>query len=86
MDVISVHTANDQLSAWIAHALRTYACIHLPFPSAACLPTLTNTLQMGLGKTLQSISVLAYLKEDRGINGPHIVIVPKSTVSDRLAS
>lgn len=35
---------------------------------------------MGLGKTLQSISVLAYLKEDRGINGPHIVIVPKSTV------
>ena len=36
---------------------------------------------MGLGKTLQSISVLAYLKEDRSINGPHIVIVPKSTVS-----
>lgn len=38
---------------------------------------------MGLGKTLQSISVLAYLKEDRGINGPHIVIVPKSTVRER---
>lgn len=37
---------------------------------------------MGLGKTLQSISVLAYLKEDRGINGPHIVIVPKSTVRE----
>ena len=36
---------------------------------------------MGLGKTLQSISVLAYLKEDRSINGPHIVVVPKSTVS-----
>lgn len=36
---------------------------------------------MGLGKTLQSISVLAYLREDRGIKGPHIVIVPKSTVS-----
>ncbi|CAM9097974.1 unnamed protein product [Scytosiphon promiscuus] len=38
--------------------------------------------EMGLGKTLQSISVLAYLKEDRGINGPHIVIVPKSTVGN----
>jgi len=35
--------------------------------------------EMGLGKTLQSISLLAYLREFRGITGPHIVIVPKST-------
>ncbi|CAM9641628.1 unnamed protein product [Phaeothamnion confervicola] len=40
--------------------------------------------EMGLGKTLQSISLLAYLREARGINGPHIVIVPKSTVGNWL--
>ena len=40
--------------------------------------------EMGLGKTLQSISLLAYLRETRNIVGPHIVIVPKSTVSNWL--
>ena len=39
-------------------------------------------IQMGLGKTLQSISLLAYLKECKGIEGPHLVIVPKSTLSN----
>ena len=34
----------------------------------------------GLGKTLQTISLLGYLSEFRGIKGPHLVIVPKSTL------
>jgi len=34
----------------------------------------------GLGKTLQTISLLGYLNEYRGITGPHMVIVPKSTL------
>lgn len=34
----------------------------------------------GLGKTLQTISLLGYLHEYRGINGPHLIIVPKSTL------
>jgi len=38
--------------------------------------------EMGLGKTLQSISVLAYLLEYRNISGPHLIIVPKSTLSN----
>eukprot|EP00936_MAST-01D_sp_MAST-1D-sp1_P000161 g161.t1 len=38
--------------------------------------------EMGLGKTLQSISLLAYLREFRGITGPHIVVVPKTTVGN----
>lgn len=38
--------------------------------------------EMGLGKTLQSISLLAYLSHFRGINGPHLVIVPKSTLGN----
>ena len=38
--------------------------------------------EMGLGKTLQSISVLAYSYEVLNINGPHLVVVPKSTLSN----
>ena len=41
---------------------------------------------MGLGKTLQSISILVYMKEyctaDDGGSGPHLIIVPKSTLSN----
>ncbi|KAL1681451.1 SNF2 family N-terminal domain-containing protein [Schizophyllum commune] len=36
--------------------------------------------EMGLGKTLQTISFLAYLKHHHGIKGPHLIIVPKSTL------
>ena len=36
----------------------------------------------GLGKTLQTISLLAYLRESRGVHGPHLVIAPKSVVSN----
>jgi superfamily II DNA/RNA helicase len=40
--------------------------------------------EMGLGKTLQTISLLGYLKHFRNKNGPHIVIVPKSTLQNWL--
>jgi len=36
--------------------------------------------EMGLGKTLQTISLLGYMKHFRNIPGPHMVIVPKSTL------
>lgn len=36
----------------------------------------------GLGKTLQTISLLGYLQEYRKISGPHMVIVPKSTIGN----
>ena len=38
--------------------------------------------EMGLGKTLQSISVLVYMKEFQNDHGPHLIIVPKSTLSN----
>lgn len=38
--------------------------------------------EMGLGKTLQSISVLVYMNEYRGVTGPHLIVVPKSTLSN----
>ncbi|XP_035682460.1 SWI/SNF-related matrix-associated actin-dependent regulator of chromatin subfamily A member 5-like isoform X1 [Branchiostoma floridae] len=38
--------------------------------------------EMGLGKTLQTISLLGYMKHYRSIPGPHLVIVPKSTLAN----
>jgi SWI/SNF-related matrix-associated actin-dependent regulator of chromatin subfamily A member 5 len=37
---------------------------------------------MGLGKTLQSISILVYMMEFRNANGPHLIVVPKTTLSN----
>jgi SWI/SNF-related matrix-associated actin-dependent regulator of chromatin subfamily A member 5 len=41
--------------------------------------------EMGLGKTLQSISVLVYMLEYQHLNGPHLIVVPKSTLSNWMA-
>lgn len=38
--------------------------------------------EMGLGKTLQTLSFLGYLKTFRGINGPFLMVVPKSTLQN----
>jgi SWI/SNF-related matrix-associated actin-dependent regulator of chromatin subfamily A member 5 len=43
---------------------------------------LSNISFQGLGKTLQTISFLAYLKHYRDISGPHLVVVPKSTLQN----
>jgi SWI/SNF-related matrix-associated actin-dependent regulator of chromatin subfamily A member 5 len=42
----------------------------------------THYYVQGLGKTLQTISFLAYLKHNRDLPGPHIVVVPKSTLQN----
>jgi len=38
--------------------------------------------EMGLGKTLQTISFLGYLRFVQGITGPHLIVVPKSTLDN----
>jgi hypothetical protein len=38
--------------------------------------------EMGLGKTIQTISLLAHLAEAKGDRGPHLVIVPLSTLAN----
>jgi SWI/SNF-related matrix-associated actin-dependent regulator of chromatin subfamily A member 5 len=38
--------------------------------------------EMGLGKTLQTISFIGYLRFIAGITGPHLVVVPKSTLDN----
>jgi len=38
--------------------------------------------EMGLGKTLQTISFIGYLRHIKNIKGPHLVLVPKSTLDN----
>jgi SWI/SNF-related matrix-associated actin-dependent regulator of chromatin subfamily A member 5 len=38
--------------------------------------------EMGLGKTLQSIAIIAYSREFKNMPGPHLIMVPKSTLSN----
>ena len=38
--------------------------------------------EMGLGKTLQTISLMGFMKHYKNINGPHMVLVPKSTLAN----
>jgi SWI/SNF-related matrix-associated actin-dependent regulator of chromatin subfamily A member 5 len=38
--------------------------------------------EMGLGKTLQTVAFLAYLKNYRDMPGPHLIVVPKSTLQN----
>ncbi|KAI9298834.1 hypothetical protein K502DRAFT_171495 [Neoconidiobolus thromboides FSU 785] len=41
--------------------------------------------EMGLGKTLQVISLLGYIRHYRDIYGPHLVVVPKTTLHNWLS-
>lgn len=38
--------------------------------------------EMGLGKTIQTISLIAFLREYKAVNGPHLIIMPKSVVGN----
>ncbi|XP_063414709.1 SWI/SNF-related matrix-associated actin-dependent regulator of chromatin subfamily A member 5-like [Mytilus trossulus] len=41
--------------------------------------------EMGLGKTIQTIALLGYLKHYKNISGPHLCVVPLSTVDNWVA-
>lgn len=38
--------------------------------------------EMGLGKTIQTIALITYLMERKRVNGPYLIIVPLSTLSN----
>lgn len=38
--------------------------------------------QMGLGKTIQTIALIAFMKEVKKIKGPYLIIAPKSTLGN----
>lgn len=39
-------------------------------------------MNVGLGKTCQTIAFLGYLKHFRQLPGPHLILVPKSTMQN----
>ena len=41
--------------------------------------------EMGLGKTIQTIALVAYLMERKGNNGPFLIIVPLSSVTNHYS-
>ena len=43
------------------------------------------TVVQGLGKTLQTVSLMGYMKHYRQTPGPHLVIAPKSTLANWMA-
>lgn len=57
-----------------------YFVIFLYFYALLCLTQFSFLVSQGLGKTLQTISLLGYMKHYRNIPGPHMVLVPKSTL------
>lgn len=36
--------------------------------------------QLGAGKTIQTISLLATLAERKGVTGPHMILAPKACI------
>lgn len=38
--------------------------------------------EMGLGKTIQTIALLLHIQERKGNNGPHLIVAPKSCLSN----
>lgn len=55
-------------------------CIALCYTSRNSLTSIC--LFQGLGKTLQTISLLGYMKHYKHIPSPHLVICPKSTLAN----
>lgn len=62
--------ADEMVSHRLPSHLRHTTCI------------LIDAYLQGLGKTLQTISFLSYLKHHLNITGPHLVVVPKSTLQN----
>ena len=61
----------------VSSLTRWYAAVILP-----PFGYLTRSRLQGLGKTLQTISFLSYLRHYRDTHGPHLVVVPKSTLQN----
>jgi E1A-binding protein p400 len=64
------------------HSLREYQRVGLDWMVALHDKRLNGILadEMGLGKTIQTIALFAYLACERGVWGPHLIVVPTSIV------
>ncbi|RWS30237.1 Helicase domino-like protein, partial [Leptotrombidium deliense] len=66
----------------LKHQLREYQHIGLDWLAAMYDRKLNGILadEMGLGKTIQTIALLSHLACDKGIWGPHLIVVPTSVM------
>ncbi|OMJ76835.1 hypothetical protein SteCoe_23727 [Stentor coeruleus] len=76
------HEIYTRVPFMIKHELREYQHIGLDWLVALHDKNLNGILadEMGLGKTIQTIALFAYLACERGIWGPHLIVVPTSIV------
>ena len=76
------HQICTRLPFMLKHPLREYQHIGLDWLVALHDKKLNGILadEMGLGKTIQTIALFAYLACERGIWGPHLIVVPTSIV------
>lgn len=69
----------DEMVTFLLVSLKQFDIPDIP---TSCLLSSHTIILQGLGKTLQTISLLGYLHEFRGITGPHMVVAPKSTLGN----
>eukprot|EP00747_Dinoflagellata_sp_TGD_P210892 gnl/TRDRNA2_/TRDRNA2_84119_c0_seq1.p1 gnl/TRDRNA2_/TRDRNA2_84119_c0~~gnl/TRDRNA2_/TRDRNA2_84119_c0_seq1.p1 ORF type:complete len:863 (+),score=191.64 gnl/TRDRNA2_/TRDRNA2_84119_c0_seq1:55-2643(+) len=64
--------------------LMAYQVEGLEWLASICANGLHGLLadEMGLGKTIQTIALLVHLKETKGDRGPHLIVAPKSTLTN----
>jgi len=80
-------TVTEQASILINGQLKIYQVKGLEWLVSLYNNNLNGILadEMGLGKTIQTIGLLTYLIEKKKNNGPYLIIVPLSTVSNWAA-
>lgn len=83
-NVENQHTLLTESPSYIHGTLREYQVQGVNWLISLYENRLSGILadEMGLGKTLQTITFLGYLKYIRNIDGPFLIIVPKSTLDN----
>lgn len=72
--------AGVALSGASVRAFRRCLWIHFLLLLHLLLYVLLQADCMGLGKTVQTVSFLAYLHEKKGVRNPHLILAPLSTL------
>ncbi|CAL1540648.1 unnamed protein product [Lymnaea stagnalis] len=75
---------NEQASILVNGKLKEYQLKGLEWLVSLYNNNLNGILadEMGLGKTIQTIALITYLMERKHVNGPFLIIVPLSTLSN----
>ncbi|BFZ16660.1 hypothetical protein BsWGS_19698 [Bradybaena similaris] len=75
---------NEQATIMVNGKLKEYQLKGLEWLVSLYNNNLNGILadEMGLGKTIQTIALITYLMEAKHVNGPYLIIVPLSTLSN----